>query len=213
MGSCGTSKAALAPPSASKQKGQSQKLAAYRPQSFQVKLDNAWTDYSNNENMIITCAFLRGQPHCRFTMCGTEVAYSIDFRHMCQTNLATGKVREVRAPPGMKQPKATTSAPPSSEGPMVVMVVKPGQAGTAVMVADPSNYGQQVQVNVPSNAAVGSKLNVPLTANAGKKLLQPFDEGAMKPTGSGGGKVVVGLAEDAAEWGSDGTASDDTAAW
>eukprot|EP00403_Amphidinium_massartii_P029458 CAMPEP_0178398452 /NCGR_PEP_ID=MMETSP0689_2-20121128/14779_1 /TAXON_ID=160604 /ORGANISM="Amphidinium massartii, Strain CS-259" /LENGTH=326 /DNA_ID=CAMNT_0020019213 /DNA_START=115 /DNA_END=1095 /DNA_ORIENTATION=+ len=187
---CGDSKATSAAAPAAKASSTAPAAAAQqagraRPQwagkRFQVKLDTTWKDYDKDENVMITRAFLVGQPHCRFTLRGAE--YTIDFKHMSQTNLSTGKVREIRAPPGMKQPKN----PLLPAGPMIVLTVKAGQPGTAIMVADPNNPGQQVQVAVPKNAKVGSKLAVPVPRK-GEKV----EDVMRKQQGmSAGGKVAL----------------------
>mmetsp|Transcript_28686 Transcript_28686/g.66555 ORF Transcript_28686/g.66555 Transcript_28686/m.66555 type:complete len:290 (+) Transcript_28686:127-996(+) len=188
---CGDSKAAPAsapapapaPAPAAKKAAQPKKGArpAWVGKHFQVKLDNDWKDYDKETDVMITRAYLVGQPHCRFTLRGAR--YEMDFSKMLQINLDTGKERSIRAPPGMRPPKN----PLLPAGPMIVVTVKEGQPGTAIMVPDPNNANQQIQVAVPKTARVGSKLAVPVP----KEGEQVADVMEKQKGMSAGGKVAL----------------------
>jgi len=45
---------------------------------------------------------------------------------------------------------------------MVVLTVKPGQAGQTIDLDDPNNPGTKIKVNVPKGAKVGQKMAVPV---------------------------------------------------
>merc|ERR1712050_301194 len=84
--------------------------------------------------------------------------YQYNFRKMKQHNKDTGKEREIRPPPGLRQPRQELL--PS--GPMTIITVGTGQPGTAIQVNDPNNPGQKITVYVPPTAKPGQKMAVPI---------------------------------------------------
>mmetsp|Transcript_48967 Transcript_48967/g.109809 ORF Transcript_48967/g.109809 Transcript_48967/m.109809 type:complete len:291 (+) Transcript_48967:66-938(+) len=157
MGCADSKTAAIAAPTAAT-KQSAKRRPEWAGKHFQVKLVDGWKDYSKDEDVMITRAFLVGQQHCRFTF--KSARYEIDFKRMIQTNLETGKERQIRAPPGMKAPKN----PLVPAGPMIVLTVKAGQPGSIIKVGNPNDAGREVEVAVPKTAKVGSKLAVALPA-------------------------------------------------
>mmetsp|Transcript_53279 Transcript_53279/g.127094 ORF Transcript_53279/g.127094 Transcript_53279/m.127094 type:complete len:284 (+) Transcript_53279:65-916(+) len=172
---------APAPARPAAKKGAKRKPPAWVGKHFQVKLGGDWKDYDKDEDVLITRAFLVGQPNCRFKLRGSR--YEYNFKKMSQINLDTGKEREIRPPPGMKPPKDALLP----AGPMIVINVQKGQPGTCIHVDDPKNPGQKIQVAVPKNAKVGSKLAVPLPGEG-----ETVQEVMKKQEGmSAGGKVAL----------------------
>lgn len=164
---CGKSKSAhafppLAPPVV--QTGQVVSIAGKgsggrgKPKKWQIKLDNQWKDYDENEDRILKRAYLCGQKNCKFHLRGQD--YSYDFGKMMQMNLVSKKIREIRPPLGFKAPQRALL--PS--GPMTVITVRPGQPGQCIQIPNPNNPSQQVSVYVPPLAKAGSKMAVPLPA-------------------------------------------------
>lgn len=129
-----------------------------RKGKFQIKLEGQWKDYDKDEHEILKRAYLVGQPNCKFQLRGQR--YEYNFKIMKQKNLDTNKVRDIRPPPGMRPPKK----PLLPTGPMIVITVRPGQAGKCITIADPNNTGQQIKVNVPKSAKPGSQMAVPIPA-------------------------------------------------
>merc|ERR1712050_144657 len=84
--------------------------------------------------------------------------YQYNFRTMKQLNTDTGKEREIRPPPGFRQPKQELL--PS--GPMTIITVGTGQPGTSIQVNDANNPGQKITVYVPPTAKPGQKMAVPI---------------------------------------------------
>jgi hypothetical protein len=123
---------------------------------FQIQLAGDWKNYEKQEDTILKKAYLVGHPNCKFHLRGQD--YEYNFRTMTQKNLGTGKARQIRPPLGFKAP----SAPLLPTGPMTVLTVRPGQAGTTVTIDDPNNKGKTIQVNAPSGAKAGQKMAVPL---------------------------------------------------
>lgn len=123
---------------------------------FQIQLGGEWKDYAKYEDAILKQAFLVGHSHCKFSLRGQH--YEYDFKRMKQTNVTTHKQREIRPPRGLKAP----AVPLLPKGPMMVVTVRQGQAGTTIQIDDPNNEAQQLSVKVPSGARVGQKLAVPL---------------------------------------------------
>merc|ERR1712232_1098762 len=76
-----------------------------------------------------------------------------------QTNVDTGKSREIRQPYGFPPPPKGSILP---TGPMVVVKVLAGQPGQMTTVPDPNNPGRQINVFVPPQAKVGSKMAIPI---------------------------------------------------
>jgi len=128
---------------------------------FQVMLGGEYKDYSKEEDVLLKKAWMVGNPRVRYEF--REQWYQYDFDEMTQKNITHGeqggKVRQIRQPYNFP-PRPTTSLLP--HGPMVVITVKPGQAGTVIQVPDPSNPGQTVPVHVPPGAKPGQKMAVPM---------------------------------------------------
>jgi len=90
--------------------------------------------------------YLTGHPHARCTFRGTQ--YEYNFHNMTQTNVTTGKCRQMRPPVGMRQPRA----PLLPQGRVVYTSVPRGTAGTVIVMRDPRNPGGKLEVQVPSAA-------------------------------------------------------------
>merc|ERR1712187_443767 len=84
--------------------------------------------------------------------------YEYNFRKMKQYNKDTGKERDIRPPPGLRQPRQELLP----FGPMTIITVGTGQPGTAIQVNDPNNPGQKITVYVPPTAKPGQKMAVPI---------------------------------------------------
>jgi len=168
---------------------------AKRPQpgEFQIQLAGDWKSYEPEEDMVLKRAFLVGQPNAKFSLRGQHYEYS--FSEMVQRNLSTNKERKIRPPRGMRAPK-TALLPP---GPMVVITVPKGAAGTSIEINDPNNHGRKLQVNVPPGAKPGQKMAVPVpekgqTVEAVQKKQTSYSTGAKLAMGVGGVAAVAGLA-------------------
>mmetsp|Transcript_77914 Transcript_77914/g.174701 ORF Transcript_77914/g.174701 Transcript_77914/m.174701 type:complete len:249 (-) Transcript_77914:99-845(-) len=135
-----------------------------------------------------------GQQNCKFHLRGQNYEYS--FQDMTQKNLDTDKSRTIRPPRGMKPPAAPLLPP----GPMVVITVKPGQAGSTIAIDDPNNPGTKIQVNVPAGAKPGMKMAVPVPDKGEKvetvqeKQRKHYSTGAKVAMGTAGVAAVGGLA-------------------
>jgi len=129
-----------------------------KAKKFQIMLDGHWQDYEDQEDRILKRAYLVGQPNVRFSLRGQS--YEYNFRKMCQKNLKTNKVRQIRPPPGPKPPKQALLP----AGQMTIITVGPGQAGQMITIPDPNNKGNQINVFVPHHAKPGSKMAVPIPA-------------------------------------------------
>mmetsp|Transcript_36653 Transcript_36653/g.80029 ORF Transcript_36653/g.80029 Transcript_36653/m.80029 type:complete len:243 (+) Transcript_36653:91-819(+) len=123
---------------------------------FQVKLSGDWKDYSKDEDRVLKRAFLAGFPHARYSLRGQR--YECNFAKMTQKNVASGKVREMRAPHKWTAP----SAPICKAGPTMCVRVPEGAAGTVFHVPHPTAKGQFISVEVPSSARVGQTMLVPI---------------------------------------------------
>merc|ERR1712222_198389 len=123
-----------------------------------------------------------GHPTVRYTFRGKP--YEYDFRNMTQKNLETGKERKIRQPYGAVAP----AKPLLPDGPMVVISVKPDQAGQTIEIKDPNNPGQKIPVSVPPTAQPGAKLAVPVP----KKGETPAKVVEKQKNMSTGAKVAVG---------------------
>jgi hypothetical protein len=159
-----------------------------KPKKWQIELGGKWQDYDDQENNILKRAYLCGQQNCRFHLRGQD--YSYDFGKMTQMNLATKKIREIRAPPGLKPPKQALLP----TGPMTVITVKPGQQGQCIQVPNPNNPGEMIPVYVPPHAKPGSKMAVPLPAK-GENIAQVQEKQKEHEKSGGwstGGKVAAG---------------------
>jgi hypothetical protein len=161
--------------------------------TFQIQLQGEWKNYEKKEDSILKKAYLVGQPNCKFHLRGQN--YEYNFKVMKQINLGTKKERQIRPPPGFKPP-AQALLP---VGPMTVLTVKPGQAGTTVEIPDPNNKGSMIQVNVPSGAKPGQKMAVPLpapgeTVQDVQKKQTTHSTGAKLAMGTAGIAAVGGLA-------------------
>jgi len=131
---------------------------------FQVKLSGSWTDYSGPEDKILKRAYLAGFPNAKYTLRGQQ--YQVNFKGagamaMSQTNLKSGKSREIRPPYKWKAP----TAPIVAAGRTFTVKVPPGGPGNIIQVPHPDqkNFkGQMVAVNVPASAKVGQAMLVPV---------------------------------------------------
>lgn len=160
---------------------------------FQIKLQGDWSDYEAKEDTILKKAYLVGHPNCKFHLRGQN--YEYNFKSMKQINLGTHKEREIRPPPRFKPP-AQALLPP---GPMTVLTVRPGQAGTTVDIPDPNNKGQTIKVNVPAGAKEGQKMAVPLPEKGEKieatvKKQAGYSTGAKLAMGTAGVGLAAGVA-------------------
>lgn len=160
---------------------------------FQVKLSGEFNDYGPEEDSILKRAYLVGHPNCKFHLRGQN--YEYNFRGMQQKNLGTAKSRDIRPPVGMRPP----SQPLLPPGPMTVITVKPGQAGTTVEIPDPNQKGKKMQVNVPSGAKPGQKMAVPMpdkgeSVSDVQKKQKSYSTGAKIAMGTAGVAAVGGLA-------------------
>jgi len=162
-----------------------------QPLKWQVMLGNDWKDYEDQEDKILKRAYLVGQPNAKFSLRGQK--YEYNFRSMMQQNLNTGKDRKIRPPPGPRPPKQ----PLLPTGPMVIVTVREGQAGTMISVKDPNNAGKTVNVFVPPGAKPGQKMAVPIpekgeSVSAVQEKQKKHDDEKKKKGGwSTGGKVAA----------------------
>mmetsp|Transcript_118114 Transcript_118114/g.314299 ORF Transcript_118114/g.314299 Transcript_118114/m.314299 type:complete len:318 (-) Transcript_118114:108-1061(-) len=153
------------------------------PSKFQIKLAGDWKDYDDEEDRVLKRAYLVGLPNAKFSLRGQNYEYS--FPNMNQKNLGSGKERQIRPPKGMTAPKQ----PLLPAGPMIVIKVTPGSAGTTIEVNDPNNPGQKVQVNVPPGAKPGQKMAVPVPGKG-----ETVEQVQEKQKGhSTAGKVAMGV--------------------
>jgi len=166
---------------------------AEKERHWQIKLDNKWEDYKEPEDGILKRAFMLGHPNARFHLRGQD--YEYNFKSMKQKNRGSGKQREIRPPLGFKPPKK----PLLPQGPMTVITVRPGQAGTQVEIPNPNNPGQTVKAYVPAHAKPGQKLAIPLPAKGEsvdivqqKQQKHDANIGAKTSSWSTGGKVAAG---------------------
>jgi len=173
-----------------KGKGKRRPDAKNKESKFQVKLASKWEDYDNEEDKILKRAFMIGNPSVEYSFRKTHYRY--DFKKMQQTNVETGKHREIRQPYGFPPPPKGSILP---TGPMVIIRVAAGQPGTMITVPDPNNPGQQINVFVPPQAKVGSKMAIPIpkkgesVADVQEKQKKHADEN--KGKWSTGGKVAT----------------------
>lgn len=123
---------------------------------FQVKLSGEWMDYSSQGDKILKRAFMAGFPTARFSHRGQNYRY--DFKRMVQTNVDTGKERQIRPPRNMKPP----SKPVCPAGPTAVINVPSGSPGTTIQVPHPCVKGEFIAVHVPLSAKVGQAMLVPV---------------------------------------------------
>merc|ERR1712190_201187 len=63
---------------------------------FQVKLSGQFKDYDRVEDKIVKRAYLAGFPNAKYSLRGQK--YSVDFAKKQQTNLGSGKSRDIRPP-------------------------------------------------------------------------------------------------------------------
>jgi len=172
-------------------KGKGQCKSHTKPLKWQVKLGNEWKDYEEHEDRILKRAYLVGQPNVKFHLRGQD--YQYNFKSMKQNNLNTGKDRNIRPPPGPKPPKH----PLLPIGPMAIVTVRPGQAGTMISVLDPNNKGNTINVFVPLGAKPGQKMAVPIpqkgeSVQVVQKKQKKHDETQKKVGWSTGAKVAAG---------------------
>lgn len=123
---------------------------------FQVKLGGRWKAYGDEENNILKRAFMAGFPHAKFELRGSH--YKYDFKKMEQTNLDSGKDRNIRPPWKWKQP----SKPVCTPGPTMSIVVPRGSPGTTIGIPHPKDKSRMIAVNVPATAKAGMSMMVPV---------------------------------------------------
>jgi len=160
---------------------------------WQIVLENKFQDYGDQEDMILKRAYMTGQKNARFELRGQR--YEYNFSKMLQINRDTNKVRRIRAPCGTRPPRK----PILPTGPMIIITVRAGQAGTMISLKDPNNPSQTIQVYVPAHARPGQKLAVPIprkgeaVEEVQQKQKRHDEEHGTKSTGwSTGGKVAAG---------------------
>jgi len=123
---------------------------------FQVKLNGTWKNYDVEQDSILKCAFLAGEPTAIYSL--REHRYECDFKKMVQKNVQTGTMREIRPPHKWKPPKGPVSKP----GPTTCVTVPPGAPGTTIQVPHPHSKTATITVTVPPTARVGQVMLVPL---------------------------------------------------
>jgi hypothetical protein len=131
--------------------------ARHKESKFQVKLDGKWKDYDPEEDKILKRAYMLGNQSVEYSFRKTHYRY--DFKKMRQTNVETGKSRDIRRPYVFPPPPKGSILP---TGPMVIVKVRDGQPGQMISVPDPNNAGQQINVFVPPEAKVGAKMAIPI---------------------------------------------------
>jgi len=160
---------------------------------WQIVLENRFQDYGAQEDMILKRAYMTGQKNARFELRGQR--YEYNFTKMLQINKSTNKERRIRPPCGPRPPRK----PLLPTGPMIIITVRAGQAGTMISIKDPNNLGQSVRVFVPAHAKPGQKLAVPVprkgeaVEEVQKKQRKHDDEhGTKSSEWSTGAKVAAG---------------------
>merc|ERR1711862_911897 len=123
--------------------------------TFQVKMNNNWSDYNDEEDKVLKRAFMAGCPSCKFQLRGQS--YECDFKCMVQINIDTGKERQIRPPQEWPATKA-----PIAPGRTMVVNVPVGSPGTVIQVPHPQQPGKFLDVNIPANARPGQAVLVPL---------------------------------------------------
>lgn len=172
-------------------KGKGTRFAKIMEKSFQVMLGGQWKDYDKSEDENIKKAFLVGHPHAQYSLRGQS--YKYDFQQLKQINLDSGKERQIRAPPGMSQPKSPLVPP----GPMIIIQV-PNTPGTKMEISDPANKGSTITVAIPPGSKPGQKMAVPVPAGGEKvedvvKRQRGWSTGAKVAAGAAGvGALAVG---------------------
>lgn len=169
---------------------------------WQIELSKKFTDYGDQEDQILKRAYMIGQKNCKFHLRGQT--YEYNFKKMTQKNKDTDKQRRIRPPCLGPRPPAKPLLP---QGPMIIVAVKPGQAGTMIGVPNPNKAGETIQVFVPAHAKVGAKMAIPIPAEgesveAVQKKQEKHDaETGTKTSGwstgakvAAGGAAVAGLA-------------------
>jgi len=123
---------------------------------FQVKLSGEWKDYDKTENKILKRAYLAGFDNAKYRLRGQQ--YEVDFKHMKQKNVRSGKTRDIRPPHKWERPPA----PIVPAGSTFCIKVPPGSPGTTIQVPHPKNKACMIAVNVPPTAKVGAAMLVPV---------------------------------------------------
>lgn len=125
---------------------------------FQVKLSGSWQNYEQSEDKILKRAYMSGFPNAKYEHRGQKYLY--DFKRMVQTNAASGKERQIRAPHKWSQP----AKPMVPEGPTTVITVPSGAPGTTIEVPHPQakGSGETISVAVPRTARPGQAMLVPV---------------------------------------------------
>lgn len=109
---------------------------------FQVKLEGQWKNYGDQENGVLTRAYMSGRQHAKFRIRGGQ-QYTYDFTKMQQVNEDSGRCRDIRPPPNLKPPAAPLVPP----GPtMVVLVPSGGKPGDLMQVPHPEDKSVMLQV-------------------------------------------------------------------
>jgi len=161
---------------------------------WQIELGGKFTDYGDQEDQILKRAYMIGQKNCKFHLRGQT--YEYNFKKMIQNNKDTGKHRKIRPPYIGPQPPAKPLLP---QGPMIIVVVKAGQAGTMIDVPNPNCPGQMIQVFVPAHAKPGAKMAIPIPAEGEsvetvqkKQQKHDKDTGTKTSSWSSGAKMAAG---------------------
>jgi len=123
---------------------------------FQVMLAGRWTDYERQEDIILKRAYLAGFPNAKYRF--RMHNYHVDFKRMTQTNVTSGKVRQIRPPHKWRAPEK----PVVAQGPSFCIKVPPGSPGTCIQVPHPTKKGDFIAVNVPATAKEGASLLIPI---------------------------------------------------
>lgn len=161
---------------------------------WQVELGGNFQDYGDEEDQILKRAYMMGQKNCKFKLRGQT--YEYNFKKMLQKNKDTDKSRKIRPPYIGPRPPAKPLLP---EGPTIIVVVKPGQAGTMIEVPNPKCPGQNIPVFVPAHAKPGAKMAIPIPAEGEsvetvqkKQEKHDADTGTKTSGWSSGAKVAAG---------------------
>jgi len=135
-------------------------------QKFQVRLSQQWQDYTPEENRILMRAYLSGFQSTKFHLRGQEYVYN--FERLEQTNVDTGKSRQIRPPHAMKRP----SKPLIKEGPTMSVTVPEDAPGKVMYVPHPKRPDEYIAVDVPSTARPGQQMlvSVPLEGIPSSKV-------------------------------------------
>lgn len=157
---------------------------------FQWHGSGKWQDYDGATDARLKQAFLVGRPGAKFKVNtnGGEEEYQMSFKkgNMAQTNVKTGKSRDIRPPWGMSAP----NEPVLPEGDFIVVTLKPNQVGQeTIEVTNPRDKSSKIKVSLPKKTKAGQKIAVPIPAPG-----ESVEAVAKKQEGmTTGGKVAMGL--------------------